>query len=864
MKKTRSTPPALFLRFFRWFCNPQLRDYIEGDLFELYREREQQQGKRRADISFCFDVLLLCRPGIIRPRQPFRNPNYFAMYKSYFTIGWRNLIKNKGYSTINVTGLALGMAVAVIIGLWVYDELTFNTSFQNRDRLALVMCKQTNNGSAYSGTVIAPPIEDPLRNQYGSHFKAIALTSFPGSRTFSVGDKQIVNTGRWVQPDFPAMFSFTSKYGNLKTLNDPSSMLISSSLSAALFGNADPTGRSVRIDNSFDMTVAGVYDDAELKHSFLADTHFLMPWENTKNWLANITDWNNHSCNLYVQLADDADLATVSKQVSAIPTPYISQWKEELMLYPVAKSYLYGKFENGEPAGGRIQFVWFFSIIGGFVLLLACINFMNLSTARSEKRAKEVGIRKTVGSLRKQLMGQFLTESIVVALAALFLALLLVQLTLPFFNVLGRKDMSIPWSALQFWLLLGGFALFAGILSGSYPAFYLSSFKPVKVLKGTFKAGRSAAMPRKVLVVLQFTVSIALIMGTVVVFRQIQHAKDRSAGYLRSGLITVNINTPDVESHYDVLKEEVLRTGLVSGMSRTSQSPAHFSNNNSLEWPGKGAEMATVFFRNVTVTADFGKTIGWTIQEGRDFSAEILSDSSAMILNETAAALTGLENPIGETVTFNKRTYTIIGIANDMITQSPYDPNQPALFVMKGWTGTAMLRIKPTASIQQSLATLEPIFRKYNPSTPFTYQFVDEEYGRKFSDEERIGNLAAIFATLAVFISCLGLFGLASFVAEQRTKEIGIRKTMGASVANLWQLLSKDFLLLVVVACVLALPLSFWFMNDWLSHYAYRTVLSWPLFAVVALGAIAIALFTVSFQAIRAARANPVKSLRSE
>ncbi len=488
---------------------------------------------------------------------------------------------------------------------------------------------------------------------------------------------------------------------------------------------------------------------------------------------------------------------------------------------------------------------------------------MNLSTARSEKRAKEVGIRKTIGSARNQLVGQFLTESIVVACAALAFALLLVQLTLPYFNLLANKNIVMPWGEPLFWLLTGGFMLFSGILSGSYPAFYLSSFRPVQVLKGTFRAGRMAALPRKALVVIQFTVSIALIMGTVVVFRQLEHAKDRPAGYTRAGLITVGINTPELQSHYDVLKEEIMKTGTVVSMARSSQSPAHFGNNNSLEWPGKDPELV-VFFRNVSVSPEFGKTIGWTIKNGRDFSADILSDSSAIIVNQTAADIMKLANPVGERVTYRGKSYTIIGIANDMITQSPYDPSQPAMFFMEGWIGVITMRINPEVPMQQAITTLGALFKKHNPASPFTYQFVDEEYGHKFSDEERIGKLAGIFATLAVFISCLGLFGLASFVAEQRTKEIGIRKTMGASVASLWQMLSKDFVVLVIIACGIALPLSFWFMNNWLSHYQYHTTLSWPLFITVAIGALAIALFTVSFQAIKAATANPVKSLRSE
>jgi len=863
MSNKRATPPALFLRFFRWFCDPQMRYHIEGDLMELYHERLEQYGTRRAGIHFCIDVILLCRPGIIKPSNALRNPNHLAMYKSYFTIGWRNLLKNKGYSIINITGLALGMAVAITIGLWIHDELTVDSRFANGDRLAWVMLNQTNEGQTYTGTVIAPPIEDPIRTKYGSDFKAASLMSYTKSRIFAIGEKQVVNSGRWVQSDFPEMFSLQMKYGDIHALKDPSSMIISTSLAEALFDKEDPINKTVRIDNSFDMKIAGVFDDAPLKASSFYDLKYLLPWEHKNNGLNSVTNWNNHSCSMVVQLADHADLAQLSDKIKAIPSLHIEKWKEEIMLYPFNKLYLHSEFENAVATGGRIQFVWFFGIIGGFVLLLACINFMNLSTARSEKRAKEVGIRKTIGSQRNQLIGQFLTESIVVASVAWVLALLLVQLTLPYFNILASKEIAMPWNEPAFWLLTLSFVLFSGILSGSYPAFYLSSFKPVKVLKGTFKAGRLAAVPRKALVVIQFTVSIALIMGTVVVFRQIEHAKDRPAGYTRAGLVTLSINTPELESHYDVLKEEIMKTGTIINMARSSQSPAHFGNNNALEWPGKDPELV-VFFRNVSITPEFGKTIGWSIKEGRDFSADLRSDSSAIIVNETAAKIMNLKKPIGETVTYHDKAYTIIGIANDMATQSPYEPNQPAMFFMDDWVGVITMRINPEVSTQKAIATLETLFKKHNPASPFIYQFVDEEYGHKFSGEERIGNLACIFATLAVFISCLGLFGLASFVAEQRTKEIGIRKIMGASVTGLWQMLSTDFIVLVIISCTIALPLSFWFMNQWLNHYAYHTKLSWPLFIIVAIGALAIAVFTVSFQAVRAATASPVKSLRSE
>ncbi|HET9278302.1 MAG TPA: FtsX-like permease family protein, partial [Flavitalea sp.] len=565
----------------------------------------------------------------------------------------------------------------------------------------------------------------------------------------------------------------------------------------------------------------------------------------------------------FVQLRDHTDFDRASENIKNVPTPFITDIKEEIMLHPFDKLHLYDEFENAKVAGGRIEFVWLIGIIGAFVLFLACINFMNLSTARSEKRSKEVGIRKTVGSVRAQLVGQFLSESVVVAILAFIFSLILSQLSLSFFNNLADKQISIPLENPIFWLLALGFTLFTGIISGSYPAFYLSAFKPVKVLKGTFKAGRLASIPRKILVVTQFTVSITLIIATVIVFRQIQYAKNRHAGYSREGLITIAINTPDLERHYGALQYDLLQSGVIENMAKTSNSPAHFGNNNSIDWRGKDPAL-TVFFRNVNVTPEFGKTLRWTVKEGRDFFIDSSADSASVILNETAIKIMGFDDPIGEVIEFRGKEYTIVGVVKDMATQSPYRPSEPAIFFTDGWKGLALMRLNHSIPVREALTKVEAISKKYNPSAPFEFNFVDAEYKRKFSNEEKVGSLAGFFAVLAVFISCLGLFGLASYVAEQRTKEIGIRKVLGASVLNVWKMLSKDFVNLVIIACLISIPLSFIFMQDWLRNFEYRTTISWNIFAAVGGGALAITLLTVSFQAIKAAITNPVKSLRSE
>jgi putative ABC transport system permease protein len=535
-------------------------------------------------------------------------------------------------------------------------------------------------------------------------------------------------------------------------------------------------------------------------------------------------------------------------------------------LQPMDKWRLYSDFKNGKATGGRIQFVWLFSIIGVFVLLLACINFMNLSTARSEKRAKEVGIRKTVGSVRSQLIAQFLSESVLVAFISFILSIILVISLMPLFNKLSDKHIELPWSNPVFWALTLVFTFLTGIISGSYPAFYLSKFEPIKVLKGTFRVGRFASLPRKVLVVVQFTFSIALIIGTIVVFKQIQFAKNRPFNYDSEGLISINMSTPDLYGHYDALRNDLLATGVVRNMAESSSpTTGLYSNQIGFTWEGKNPNTLPAF-GVIWATTEFGKTIGWKIKEGRDFSKDFATDSMGMILNEAAVKQIGMKQDIvGQNIQFNDKKFKVVGVIKDMIMESPYRPVTPTVFMYDpNNVNIVTVAIKEGVPVKEALTKIEKIFKKYSPSAPFEYTFNDEDYAKKFADEQRVGNLATFFTILAIFISCLGLFGLASFVAEQRKKEIGVRKVLGASVFSLWQMLSKEFALLVIISCFIAIPLAWYYLNNWLQQYSYRTTISFWIFIFSGLGALAVTVITVSFQAIKAAIANPVKSLRTE
>ncbi|MBB6130295.1 ABC transporter permease [Mucilaginibacter lappiensis] len=793
------------------------------------------------------------------------------MIKNYLKIAWRNLIKNKASSFINVGGLAVGMTVAMLIGLWIWDELSFDKYHQNYDRVAMVMQNEVFNGNINTGTPIPLPLDAELRKSYGSNFKHLALSSWTNSHILNVDDKKVSYKGNFMGAEAPEIFSLRMLRGSRGALKDRSSILISQSVAKALFGNADPMNKVIRLDNKDGFKVSGVYEDLP-DNTTLHDMAFIGPWEYYITSPGNErspTDWGDNSLFMYVQLADHADIAKVSAQIKNMKLDKLERedkkFNPQLFLQPMSKWHLYAEFKDGVNTGGAIQYVWLFGIIGIFVLLLACINFMNLSTARSEKRAKEVGIRKAVGSLRGQLIKQFFSESFLIAGLAFIFSLLLLWLALPWFNDVAGKQIAILWNSLFFWIAGMGFTLFTGIIAGLYPALYLSSFNPVKVLKGTFKAGRFAAIPRKVLVVTQFTVSVILIIGTIIVFKQIQFAKNRPVGYSRDGLLAIEVTNEDLHKHFDALRTDLLQSGAVTEIAESSSSTTGVNNHRGdVSWKGKDPSM-TSFFGNINVTTNYGKTVGWQFTDGRDFSSQSVADSTAIILNQAAVKYMGLKNPVGEMVQVGKWNMTVIGVVKDMVMESPYEPVKQTIFrIGRGTLDDILIKINPKISTHEALGKIEAVCKMYSPSVPFSYRFADDEYARKFATEERIGKLASSFAMLAIFISCLGLFGMASFVAEQRVKEIGVRKVLGASVFGLWRLMSRDFVLLVIIALFIATPVAYYFMHSWLQHYTYRAELSWWVFALTGAGAITITLLTISYQSIRAALANPVKSLRSE
>ncbi|SHI34942.1 ABC transporter permease [Pseudozobellia thermophila] len=799
------------------------------------------------------------------------------MYRNYLKVAWRNLLKNKGYSVINIGGLALGMAVALIIGLWINDELSHNDYFSKKERIAQVFQSQTLNGETSTGPAIPRPLEMGLREGYADNFKHLVMSSWNNAVYLNYKEKSLSRRGNFMQEEAPELLGLNILKGEKNGLRKINSIMLSESVAHALFGDEDPIGKVVKANSQYDMEVTAVYEDIPVNNSF-NDLEYIMPWEKYLSlfeWIKNAEDqWGNNSFQMFVQIADNTSMEKVTETIKDVKKDLneeTAEFNPQLFLLPMKDWYLRNNFENGKQSGGRIKYVWLFGIIGAFVLLLACINFMNLSTARSEKRAKEVGIRKSIGSQRKQLIYQFLSESFLVVLFAYGWAVLIVLLSLNAFNDLARKEIEFPWDNPVFWGTSLLFVLFTSLLAGSYPALYLSSFRPVDVLKGTMVTGKYAGLPRKILVVLQFTVSVAFIIGTVIVMQQINHAKNRPVGYDKEGLVQIPVMSRDFDGKYDLLRNEFLASGAVVEMSGSSSPTTEiWSNRGGYNWEGK-PEGFQEDLAWTEVTPEYAKSLNLKIVKGRDFSREFASDSNAVLINETAMKYMGLTDPIGKFITDDDiedpfPPLKIIGVVQDMITQSPYEPVKQGIYAYDkhGNTSFYNLRLNPDQSANENISTIERVFKEHFPDIPFQYDFVDSEYGEKFAAEERIGTLSAVFTALAILISCLGLFGLTSFVAEQRQKEIGVRKVLGASTFNVWNMLSKDFLKLVLISCFIAIPISYYVMNGWLQEYPYRVILEWWIFLLAVVGALAITILTVSFQAIKAANKNPVKSLRTE
>ncbi|SEW49997.1 ABC transporter permease [Chitinophaga arvensicola] len=792
------------------------------------------------------------------------------MIRTFFKVVYRNLLRNKGFSAINITGLAVGMAAAILIFLWIRDEKSYDGFHANKDRIYETWNRVPMDGNISSWNTVSALTGPALEKDIPGIERTVRVNS-NSNALLTVGDRKIMKSGLAVDTGFLQVFSFPLLKGDpLTALNDPHSVVLTAKTAKSLFGEEEAIGKIVKIENNENFTVTGIAKDLPDNTRFQFD--YLLPWSSIKMREGTDFGWNDNSTPTYVLLKPNVNWATVDAKVKTLKQHYSGEAKDmkwELFIYPLSRWRLYSSFTNGmEDNGGRSTFVKIFGIIAGLILLIACINFMNLSTARSEKRAKEVGIRKVVGAPKRSLISQFIGESVFIAFLAGIVAILIVQLSLPAYNQLTDKKLFIDFGNIYTWLTFFGFILFTGILAGSYPAFFLSSFQPVKVLKGTFKRSNALITPRKALVVLQFTCATVLIICTIIVKQQIDYAQNRETGYNKNNLV-YHFMTGDIPKNYALIKNELIESGIATSVTRTnSPLTERWSNGWGQDWQGKDPNDKTPFDRYLA-DEGLGTTAGLQFTQGRDFDLKKFpTDSTGLIINESALKVMKFKDPIGKVVSDLGIDWHIVGVIKDFILTSPYEPTNPILICgAKSQFMTfnvVQMKLNQHTTTTSSLKKVETIFRKYNPEYPFEYKFVDEAYAQKFDNEQRQGILAALFAGLTIFISCLGLFGLATYMAENRVKEIGVRKVLGASVASITTLLSKDFVKLVLISFIIAAPLSYWSMYKWLQDYQYRVNIHWWVFALACFLAVAIAVLTVSYQAIKAALMNPVTSLRKE
>lgn len=787
------------------------------------------------------------------------------MFTNYLKIAFRNILRNKTFSVINILGLAVGMASALLILLWIESELSYDQFHEKKNRIYEVWNRETFSGKLQCWNTTPKIFARTVERDFPEVEQATRV-NWPSSFLFSVGEKKLMITGNIVDSNFLNMFSFPLLKGNSNTaLKEMHSIVLTEKLAKNLFGNEEAIGKVIKINDKDNFTVTGIAKNLPANTRF--DFEYLLPWSYLRSRGDDDSEWGNNSTRNYVLLKPNATLASIAPKLKYIKRKYDKgEEANEMFLYPLDRWRLYSNFTNGKEDGkGLIEFVTMFGLIAVFILMIACINFMNLSTSRSEKRAKEVGIRKVVGANKLSLIRQFMGESIFIALISGLFALLIVQLVLPTFGRLLNQTLVINYGNIWHWVLFLGFILFTGIIAGSYPALYLSSFQPVKVLKKTFLKSGNAVTPRKILVVLQFTFAILLIICTLIVKQQIQYAKDREVGYNKNNLI-FHMMTGNLDKNYQLVKNDLLTAGIASSVTKTSAPITQgWSDTWGFEWVGKSPDDKTDFDR-FAADEDLGATIGLQFIKGRDFNLkEYPTDSTAVILNESAVKAMAFTNPIGQVIKDNGIEWHVVGVIRDFILQSPYYPTKPMVIQgAKSWFNVIHIKLNDKNTTADNLRKAKEIFKKYNPEYPFEYKFIDDDYAKRFKAEQRTGTLAALFAGLTIFISCLGLFGLAAFMAENRIKEIGVRKVLGATVPGVVMLLSKDFIGLVLISFLISSPVAWWFMRGWLQNYPYHVTIQWETFVFAAVLSIFIALVTVSYHAVKAATSNPIKSLRTE
>ncbi len=782
------------------------------------------------------------------------------MIKNHITSAIRSLKKNKGFAAINILGLAVGLTAVLLIALWVQYQYRYDNFHKNQSEIHKLWTGLSESGNAHD--ITSYPAAEALVKEFPEVTSA-ARVYWTTQTLLKVDNKDGVKVaGNEVDPTFLEVFEFPVREGQGKdALQDKSNLVITESLAKSLFGEEEAIGKTVLLDNENPYIVTAVLADLPAHTQF--NFSFLIPLNKEPS------NWNTFTYSTYVRTKKNVDLSKLNTKIATLLSNHAPDLKGMYnFLYPVSEQHLYSKFENGVAVGGKIQEVRLVAIIGLLILVVAGINFVNLSTARGQKRAKEVGVRKVIGARKGNLIGQFLTESMLICLFAGLLAIFLGILLLPIFNQLLNTRLTILGTGYFIWLALFAFVLLTGLTAGIYPAFVLSSFKPIKSLKGKITSSSSYFNMRSVLVVFQFSIAIILVISTLIIRLQIQHASNRNAGYDTAQLIEIALEG-DANKNYELIKNELINSGMISSVARTgttiTQSGASSSGN--FWWPGATPEQSqNTTFRVVRSQADIVETLGLKLIDGRDIQyPHLAADSNAILLNEAAIKMMALENPIGQIFKWGDADFKITGIVSDFIMGSPYEDVTPLIFyASQDWMFNMIVHTNGHHSTVDQLAQLEKTLKKYNPAYPFNYKFVSEGYAEKFRDQQQTASISSTFSLLAIFLSCLGLFGMIAYVIETKVKEIGVRKVLGASVSGIVGLLSKDFVKLVLLAIIIASPIAWWAMNKWLEDFAYRIDIQWWMFALAGVLAITVALLTISYQAIRAAVANPVNSLRDE
>lgn len=785
------------------------------------------------------------------------------MLKNYLKIAFRNLQKNKGFTAINIVGLAIGMAAAILIMLWVRSEFTYDRFYSKTDQIYAVGIKDVWGGETVKHFYTPKPMAAALKTDFPEINNVARVNKGTGFLLTRGEIKLSKEQGVFVDSTFLKIFDYKVLAGNpVEALKKPNQIVLTKSIADRLFGQTDPLNQTIKLDSTQISTVSAIIEDIP-DNSFMKGTTYLVPWTLMEKIGYSDDYWGNNSIQTYIELDQNVNIDQFQKNIKGFLQKHTEN-KAENFIEPIADQWLYSNYtEMGKPTSGRIGMVRSFIAIACFILIIACINFMNLSTAQSEKRAKEVGVRKVVGANKGLLIYQFLIESILIACIAGILALLITMLALPYFGHLISRTLAMPYTDIPFWSVFIVFVLFTGILSGSYPAFYLSSFIPVKVLKGKLLHAQRNFNPRKVLVIVQFCIAIILIVTTIAIQKQIKHAQNREIGYNKDKLINI-IDQGKIGKNKLLIKNALISSGIASNVSRTSSPLTENWSNNSMNWDGKPKDNNTMFTR-FGVDDNLVNTAGLKLIAGRDFDLTTFpTDSSAMIINESAAKVFNFDDPIGKTIV-DGRDWHIIGVIKDFVQESPFNPVTP-LVIQGAFAGTTItnIRLNDHIETQDALARIEKIFKEYNPEYPFEYAFVDANYAKKFKDFNQLGKLSSLFALLTIFISCLGLYGLTAYMAETRTKEIGVRKVLGASIISITKMLSQEFLLMVLLSCLIAFPIAYYISDDMLSSYTYRIQITWDIFLIAGSGTFVLTLLTVSYQSIKAAMVNPVKSLKDE